>query len=488
MKAATKEKTATTRRGASAARRTNKKPERRSLRSRLPALSRAWWIAIASVLGVAVLGVGGYLAWRSHENAVVPYDKTIRSSPAWKSYSIAVAAANANRGPEAESAFQRATTEDPSNAMIYDGLATLYIGQGEVQKAAVVAETGINRAPGWPPLYYTLGLARYQSGRFDDAAQALDKALALNPDFGDARLWLGNTYLLQSKVGGADGNGDPSKLDDSVAQLRRATEIDDSVAEYHSALAEALYQRRDLAEARAEMERAVRIDPSDAKYQRSLGKVCDQLNDLDAAEAAYRTATKQDDKNADGFYGLGLALFKKQQDAEAADAFRAALKINPFLADAHEKLGQTLVRLGDQDESQAELKRAEDSRARAKTIDDMRRASAANPADADMANNLGIELARQGDFDEAMQAFHRALAANPRMIDAQYQIGGLYAERSKWPQAFTAFNAVDKAKPGYRRTNYYLAKVADKMGYKTEAAKRQKMFEEQQARGEITDN
>ncbi len=259
-------------------------------------------------------------------------------------------------------------SEDSSNAMIYDALATLYVNQGEVQKAAVTAETGINRAPRWAPLYYTLGLARYQSGKFDDAEQALKRALAFRSDFADAHLWLGNTYLLKSKVASLDGSGgDPGKLDDAVKEFRRATEIDDSVAEYHSALAEALYQRRDLAEARSQVERALQLDPNNAKYSRSLGKVCDQLNDLDAAQAAYQSATKQDLTNAEGFYGLGLALFKKQQDAEAADALRAALKINPFLGDAHEKLAQTLVRLGQQDEAQLELKRAEDSRTRTKS-------------------------------------------------------------------------------------------------------------------------
>jgi tetratricopeptide (TPR) repeat protein len=479
-------KAATKKRGAAAARRA---APAKSAFPALPALSRRQWMLVAAVVVLLIAGVGSYFGWRAYANRPVNYESRLKTSPAYRSYTVGVAAAAGGRQKEAEDAFQRALSEDPSNALIYNALATLYITQGDVQKALVTSENGINSAPGSPDLYYTLGLSRYQTGQFDDAIRALDRALELKPNFPDALLWRGNTYLIQSKLGGAgDGGGDPVKLESAIADLRAATERADDVADYHAALAEALYQRRDLAEARTQMQRAVELDPNNAKYARSLGRVCDQLDDLDAAVAAFTTSTQHDPTDAEAFYGLGLAYFKKQQDADAIAAFRSALKINPFHVDAHEKLGQTLIRGGGQDEGQNELKLAEDSRVRAKKIDEMRRASAADPSNAELANNLGIELARQGDFEDAMQAFRRALAANPRMIDAQYQIGGLYAERGKWLEALTAFTTVDKMQQGYRRTNLYLSKINEKIGRKSEAEKRMKMFEEQEAKGEAKDS
>jgi superkiller protein 3 len=391
------------------------------------------------------------------------------------------------RDEEAEEAFQRALGQDATNAVIYNALATLYLNQGEVQKAIVTAETGINKAPGYPDLYYTLGLGRYQSGQFGGASQSLERALELRPKFPDAALWLGNTYLVQSKLA-ATGGGDPTKLSDAIAQFRRAVELGPDVAGYHSALAEGLYQHRDLAEARTEMESAIELDPGNAKYQLMLGKVCDQLDDLDAAAAAFQRATELNPTDAEAFYGLGLVRFKRQQDGDAVAALRSALKINPYHADAHEKLGQTLIRMGQQEEGQKELSAAEDSRTREAKINDMRRASAADPSNTELANNLGIELARQGDFEDAMQAFQRALASSPRFIDAQYQIGGLYMQRGKPLEAIKAFMTVDKMQPGYRWTNYYLAKLNEKIGRKTEAEKRMRAFEAQKAAGKVTEN
>jgi tetratricopeptide (TPR) repeat protein len=479
MKAATKKGAAAARRGEERAKTRRSAPRLRGI-----SLSRGQWIAAIAVVAAIAIGAGGYFGWRAFSNREIDYNGRLKTSEALKPYQIGLAAASAGRKQEAENAFQRAIDADPTNALPYNALATFYVGQGDLQRALVACENGVNAAPGSPDLYYTLGVTRYQTGRFDDAAQALQKALAIRPEYPEAALWLGNTYLLQSKLAGVEG-GDPAKLADAIAQFRRAAELDPDVADYHSALAEGLYQRRDLAEARAEMQRAIELDPKNTKYPRSLGKICDQLDDLDAAAAAFTNATKLDPTDAESFYGLGLVYFKKQQDADAVAAFRDALKVNPYAADAHEKLGQTLVRMGQQDEGQHELQAAEDSRVRERKINDMRRASAADPGDAALANNLGIELARQGDYDDAMQAFQRALTADPRFVDAQYQIGGLYATRNKVVEAIQAFTTVDKMKPGYRWTNYYLGKLNEKINRKAEAAKRLKMFEAQKARGEV---
>lgn len=480
MKVATKRSAASAR--SRAAREKAKRSRLETLLDRVP-LTRSQWLAAVAVAGVLLLGGGGYLAWNAYSNRVPAYEAQLRSNPeALRAYQVALVAAQSGRTAEAEEGFQRALGAVGDNALVYDALATFYLGRGEAQKALVTAENGITRAPGWPPLYYTLGLARYQVGRLDDAAQALERALELESDMPDAEMWLGNIYLIQAKMGGE--GADPMKLTSAIEHFRRAVALDGNVAGYHSALAEGLYQRRDLTEARTAMERALELDEKNAKYWLSLGKICDQLDDLDGAQVAFTRSTERDPTNPEAHYGLGVVLFKRQEDAKAADALRKALKENQYHADAHEKLGQTLIRMGQQAEGEQELRAAEESRTRAKTIDEMRRASAMDPSNAELANNLGIELARQGDYDGAMESFHRALRANPKLIDARYQMAGVYASRNKPLEAIEAFTIVDKAQPGYRRTNFYLWQLNEKIGRTTEATRRQQMFEAQLARGE----
>ncbi len=437
---------------------------------------------------LVVVGFGAWGVWSAMRPKPVNYSVLMKSSPARKAYEVGLVASQQGRNAEAEQAFQRALAEDPGNAVIYNALATQYLNTQDVQKAIVTAENGVIAAPGSPELLYTLGIARYKAGRFAEAEQALTQSVSLDPEVATSHLWLGNTYLIFAKFGGTDGAGDPAKLSAAIDEFRRAAELDPNVAGYHAALAEGLYQRRDLAEARAAMERAIALDTKTPAYYASLGRVCEQLDDLDAAIAAYMKATEGDVFDADAFAGLGAAYFKKGMDTEAVAALRRALSVNPFHVEAHEKLGQALIRMGQNDEGQKALAAAEESRERAKTIDNLRRASATDPSNFELANNLGIELARQGDFEDAMQAFQRAISANPRAIDPRYQMAGVYARRGKVLEALSAFEEVDKLQPGYRQTNLYLAKLNERIGRKGEATKRQNLWDAQVKSGTASES
>jgi len=450
--------------------------------------SRRVRVGAAVAAGVAVLAVTAWFAWAWLGGRTVDYAQRMRTSPARKAYEVGLVATQSGRTSEAEEAFQRAIGLDGSNALPYNALASLYLNNQDVQKAIVTAENGVNAAPGSPDLLYTLGVSRYKAGRFADAEQALRQSVDLNPDAPEAHLWLGNTCLVLSKLGGADASGDPTKLGDAIEAFRAAVKLEPETAAYHAALAEGLYQRRDLAEARAALEEAVRLDPKTPSYFTSLGRICDELDDPDAAVAAFTKATEGDVYDAEAFAGLGTAYFKKGMDPEAADAFRKAIKVNPFHVAAHEKLAQVLMRTGQNDEGQKEMAAADESRERAKTLDGMKRASASDPTNAELANNLGIELARQGDFEDAMLSFQRAISANPRFLDPKYQMAGVFAKRGKVLEAIKAFEDVDKAQPGYRRTNYYLAQLYGRIGRKSEADRRQHAWDAQVKAGPVSDS
>jgi len=455
-----------------------KKPDGRN---RIGAMLASRNFRIGALVAIVVMaaGAGAWAIMSTVRPRAVDYAQSMKSSPARKNYEIGLVASQQGRTAEAEQAFQRAIELDPGNAVIYDALATQYINTQNVQKAILIAETGVNAAPGSPQLLYTLGLARYKAGRFSEAEQALQQSVQLDGEVATSHLWLGNTYLIFAKFGGADGSGDPAKLAAAIDEFRRAVELDPATAGYQAALAEGLYQRRDLAEARSAMERAIALDPKVPAYYASLGRVCEQLDDLDAAVEAYKKATEGDVLDASSFAGLGAAYFKKGMDAEAVAALKKALGVNPFHVEAQEKLGQALIRMGDTDAGEKSLAAAEESRERAKTIDNLKRASANDPSNYEMANNLGIELARQGDFEDALQAFQRAITANPRAIDPRYQMAGVFARRGKRLEAIAGFEEVDKMQPGYRRTNFYLSELYSTIGRTGEAKKRLQSWEAQ---------
>jgi len=78
---------------------------------------------------------------------------------------------------------ERAVAMDPNDADSYVALAGALSMAGQSKKAMELIERAMRLNPHYPPSYlYELGLARFGLGQFAEAANALEKATALNPD------------------------------------------------------------------------------------------------------------------------------------------------------------------------------------------------------------------------------------------------------------------------------------------------------------------
>jgi TolB-like protein/class 3 adenylate cyclase len=84
---------------------------------------------------------------------------------------------------DALSEGERAVAMDPNDADSYVALAGALSLAGQSKKAMELIERAMRLNPHYPPSYlYELGLARFGLGQFAEAANALEKATALNPD------------------------------------------------------------------------------------------------------------------------------------------------------------------------------------------------------------------------------------------------------------------------------------------------------------------
>jgi tetratricopeptide (TPR) repeat protein/tRNA A-37 threonylcarbamoyl transferase component Bud32 len=90
------------------------------------------------------------------------------------------------RYKEAEPLFQRVIELAPENPKAYANLGGVYVALGNYSKARANFEKSISIAPNWNA-YSNLGTLNYMDQRFSDAAQAYEKALAI--DNRDTRLW-----------------------------------------------------------------------------------------------------------------------------------------------------------------------------------------------------------------------------------------------------------------------------------------------------------
>jgi predicted Zn-dependent protease len=125
--------------------------------------------------------------------------------------------------------------------------------------------------PGWAPVHYELGLALGQAGLGEDAVAALQRAVQLKPDIGDAWRLLGDHYTAL---------GDTARADAAYAQHIKVSTRDPRLL----APAAALCENR-IPEAEALLRQHLKKAPTDVAAIRMLAEVAARLGRLADAEA-----------------------------------------------------------------------------------------------------------------------------------------------------------------------------------------------------------
>ncbi len=117
-------------------------------------------------------------------------------------------------------------------------------------------------------------------------------------------------------------------------------------------------RRRKLDDALAECRRALAADPDDAEAHTSLGRLLRHLGRLDEAVAANRRAIALAPDRAEAHNELGNVRLELGWLDGAVAAYRRAVGLRPDFAQAHNNLGWVLQELGKLDEAVAAHRRA----------------------------------------------------------------------------------------------------------------------------------
>lgn len=152
----------------------------------------------------------------------------------------------------AETALKRALTLDENLAAARANLGIVLVSTGREGEAVAFFEQAARLQPTAANLA-NLGNALGLRERDEEAVQALQGAREREPGNGRIRYWLGS--LLQRS----------GRLDEAVAELRCAVDLDAGYAPAHRNLAVVLQRKGDEEGSRRHWERAVALDPTLAK-------------------------------------------------------------------------------------------------------------------------------------------------------------------------------------------------------------------------------
>jgi TolB-like protein/Flp pilus assembly protein TadD len=189
--------------------------------------------------------------------------------------------------------YEQAIARDPSFALAYAGLAEAYVVlpsftetalRDVYPKAKAAALKALQLDEKLAEAHTALALVLF--GEFDMASSTAEfqRAIALNPNYATAHQWYGNSPL--AAVG---------RFDESIAEEKRAIELDPLSPAINSTLGQDLYFARRYDEAIAQLRKTLEIDPTFYFAHVILGLALQLKGDVPAAIAEYEKAQQLSD-------------------------------------------------------------------------------------------------------------------------------------------------------------------------------------------------
>jgi len=129
------------------------------------------------------------------------------------------------------------------------------------------------------------------------------------------------------------------------AAASRAVELDDTLAEAHTALASARMNEWDWPSTEREYKRAIALNPNEEMAHRWYGYYLEAMGRQPESLNQWKRAYELNPSSAGVNAWLGWALFRAGRSQEGITLLREAIELNPDFPQAHERLGFAYVEL-----------------------------------------------------------------------------------------------------------------------------------------------
>jgi Flp pilus assembly protein TadD/peroxiredoxin len=225
------------------------------------------------------------------------------------------------KGQLVDGAFQR-------NDFTY-GVA--FFQHGYLEPAAESFQQVVAARPNDPEAFYNLGTLELRRNNFEKARGYLERTVQLRPDYPEAWNNLGMMY-------GQEGQPGPA-----IENFRKAIELR---PEYQIALLNLgnIYRRQgEFAKAEEALRHALAIQPDDAEANYSLGMMYAQQKQLDVASGYLEKAIELRPAYPEALNNLGIIFVRQQNPAKAEEYFKTAIRVVPSNDQAYLNLARLYV-------------------------------------------------------------------------------------------------------------------------------------------------
>ena len=363
----------------------------------------------------------------------------------------------AARGDDAKAVryFRLAANLDSKSSAAHTNLASCLFRLRESKLAESEFKKGVELESNNYGANHNLGEFYIQSGNIAAAIPYLEKAQRINPLAYENGYDLSLAYLETQRFG------------DASKQLRELVRFQDT-AELHNLLGKAEEKEGHYLQAAQEYEKATQMDPSEANIF-DWGLELLQHQTLDPAIQVFTAGAQRYPNSARMEIGLGIAFFARGYYDKAVGAFARATDLAPKDPRPYLFLGKAYNISDSQAEGVSERLRrfmeleAGNGQARyyyAMSLWKGKRTEGLSP-----------------DLSQVERLLKDALKLDPTFADAHLQLGNLYSEQAKFPQAISEYHLAVKCDPDLAGAYYRLGQLYIRTGEKQLAQEQFKVYE-----------
>lgn len=215
-----------------------------------------------------------------------------------------------------------------------DRLAT-FLNAGRFSEAEALGAELCRRHPRVAILFDMLAAAQVQLGNTEAAEASFRKAIALDPNYAEARNNFGRFLMMAGRD------------DEAEREIRAATRLMPGLVLAHQNLAALLLHKQDNDEAIKSARKAISLNPRSVDTHRILGTLLVRKKDDAGAEEAFETVLRLGGGDAEIHSALGLAQMAQGKDDLAMQHFNRAIELAPEASLTHCRKGLLLQRNGD---------------------------------------------------------------------------------------------------------------------------------------------
>ncbi|AUX39479.1 hypothetical protein SOCE26_008710 [Sorangium cellulosum] len=373
---------------------------------------------------------------------------------------------------EAEAAYLEAVKSSENRSEVVDAYVALSsplssLGRNEAAAAKLSEATA--KFPDLPALHKAKAEVALQTGRYDDARQELELALAKEEDLG-SEFKLGQAYRRLRRF------EDAARLFDKVA----ATDKDYPGLALERGL---LFEETGQSERALEMYAdALRKAPDNVDLKLRVGSTQVMAGHAVHAEPLLREVLKDRPNSAEANHFLGRALLVRGTNtAEALRFLERASELDPNRAEYHLYVGWGANETGQTARAEVALRRAleldaelgdaywqrgvllQKQGASRDALVDLQTALEKRPSRYEAYATMALCYQDQGNWPAAEEAWRKAIASNDKVPEWHYRLGKIYASRgnragaaAELEQAVTLAEAPERSTPPWLFDAHFL--------------------------------